>query len=126
MKNEQITDKKLITYEEICEEAFKPTIDLMMKKYNVLSMTNEQLGDAYQEVKDAVENGSEEFKIAYEKVISELIRRYNKRKMFDVDTHPDVIETKKKELVDQRICESTKQVHSDSWGPYFDLGNDNG
>lgn len=122
MENNQITEKKLITYEEICEEAFKPTIDLMMKKYDVLSMTNDELGNAYQEVRDAVKEESEEFKIAYEKVIKKLIRRYKKQGVFDMNTHPDVIEAKEKELADQRLREAKarlKQNNDGDWSPVF-------
>lgn len=100
MKNDQETEKKLITYEEICEEAFKPAIDLMMKKYDVLSMTNEQLGDAYQEVRDAVEEESEEFMKAYLRVIKKLLRRYKKQGIFDLTTEPPTEEEKRK--IEQR------------------------
>lgn len=122
MKNETETEKKLITYEEICEEAFKPTIDLMMEKYDVLSMTNDQIGDAFQQVKDAVEEESEEFKTAYEKVISKLIRKYKKQGVFDMDTHPDVIKAKEDELEAQRFREAKKQLRSNDdgdWEPVF-------
>ncbi|MDD5052509.1 MAG: hypothetical protein PHO27_07255 [Sulfuricurvum sp.] len=116
MKNDQITEIKLITYDEICDEAFKPTIDLMMKKYDVLSMTNDQLGDAYQKVRDAVEEESEEFKTAYEKVISKLICKYSERGVFDMDTHPDVIEEKEKELAEQRLRALKKRFKDNNNG----------
>lgn len=103
MKNETEIEKKLITYEEICEEAFKPTIDLMMKKYDVLSMTNDQIGDAFQEVRDAVKKESEEFQEAYSRVIKNLVRRYTNKGIFDTDTHPDVIKEKEEELEEQRF-----------------------
>ena len=45
MNFETENKKELITYEHICEEAFELTIDLMMKKYDVLSMTYDQLGN---------------------------------------------------------------------------------
>lgn len=122
MKNSQITEKKLITYEEICEEAFKPTIDLMMEKYDVLSMTNDELGNAYQEVRDAVKEESEDFKIAYEKVIKKLIRRYKKQGMFDINTHPDEIKAKEDELEEQRLREAKarlRQNNDGDWNPVF-------
>lgn len=122
MKNETEIEKKLITYEEICEEAFKPTIDLMMEKYDVLSMTNDELGNAYQEVRDAVKEESEEFKIAYEKVIKKLIRRYKKQGVFDMNTHPDVIKAKEDELEEQRLREAKarlRQNNDGDWNPVF-------
>lgn len=122
MKNETEIEKKLITYEEICEEAFKPTIDLMMKKYDVLSMTNDELGNAYQEVRDAVKEESEEFKIAYDKVIKKLIRRYKKQGVFDMNTHPDVIKAKEDELEEQRLREAKarlRQNNDGDWNPVF-------
>lgn len=114
MKNDMETKKELITYESICEEAFEPTIALMMKKYDVLSMTNEQLGNAYQEVRDAVEEGSEEFLEANDKMIKKLLKRYKKLDLFDMDTHPDVIKAKEKELNVQRLIELKKGLSNNS------------
>lgn len=106
MKIETETEKKLITYEEICEEAFKPTIDLMMKQYDVLSMTNDQLGNAFQEVRDAVEAESDEFMKAYLRVIKKLMRRYKRQKIFDLTTEPPSDEEKRKiakrELIEKK------------------------
>lgn len=107
MKNNQITEKKLITYEEICEEAFKPTIDLMMKKYDVLSMTNEQIGDAFQEVRDGVEAESEEFMKAYLRVIKKLLRRYTKKGIFDLTTKP--LTDKEKKVIEKRSIVDYKE-----------------
>lgn len=98
------TKKELITYESICEEAFEPTIALMMKKYDVLSMTNEQLGNAYQEVRDAVDEGSEGFNEDYKKVIKKLLRRYKKLGVFDLSTEPETEEEKAKKA-EQAIIE---------------------
>lgn len=96
MTNESENKNELVTYEDICEEAFEPSIDLMMKKYDVLSMTNVQLGNAYQEVRDAVEKGSEEFMKAYLSVIKKLLRRYKKQEIFDLTTEPPTDEEKRK------------------------------
>lgn len=114
MKNKVETKKELITYGSICEEAFEPTIALMMKKYDVLSMTNVQLGNAYQDVRDAVEEGSEEFVEANKKVIEKLLRKYKKMGLFDIDTHPAVIDAKEKELLAKRIYEAKKRFRNDS------------
>lgn len=121
MKNDVETKKKFITYEKVCEEAFEPTIDLMMKKYDVLSMTNEQLGDAYQEVRDAVEERSEEFLEANKKVINMLLRRYKKLGVFDMDTHPDVIKEKEEELKAQRLIDLNKGINKN---PTIELAED--
>lgn len=96
MKNESENKNEFVTYEDICEEAFEPTIALMMKKYDVLSMTNDQLGDAYQEVRHAVEKGSEEFMKAYLRVIKKLLRRYKKQEIFDLTTEPKTDKEKRK------------------------------
>lgn len=110
MKKEAENKNELVTYGDICEEAFEPTIDLMMKKYDVLSMTNVQLGDAYQEVRDAVKKRSEEFVQANKKVIEKLLYKYKKLGLFDIDTHPDVIDAKEKELSAKRLREAKKRL----------------
>ena len=115
MKNDAETKSELITYGSICEEAFELTIDLMMKKYDVLSMTNVQLGNAYQEVRDAVEDGSEEFNEAYKKVIKKLLRRYKKMGVFDLSTEPETEEEKTKK-VKQAIIDYKIKNPSDSNG----------
>lgn len=107
MKKEFENKNELVTYEDICEEAFEPTIALMMKKYDVLSMTNLQLGNAYQEVRDAVEKVSEEFEKAYKKVIKNLLRKYKKLEVFDLTTEPETEEDKAKKakqaIIDYKI-----------------------
>jgi hypothetical protein len=107
MKKEFENKKELVTYEDICEEAFEHTIALMMKKYDVLSMTNVQLGNAYQEVRDAVKGGSEEFNEAYKNVIKNLLKRYKKLGVFDLSTEPETEEGKAKKdkqaIIDYKI-----------------------
>ena len=110
MKNDAETKSELITYGSICEEAFELTIDLMMKKYDVLSMTNVQLGNAYQEVRDAVEDGSEEFNEAYKKVIKKLLRRYKKMGVFDLSTEPETEEEKTKKS-NRRLSTIRLKIH---------------
>jgi hypothetical protein len=70
-------------------------------------MTNVQLGNAYQEVRDAVEDGSEEFNEAYKKVIKKLLRRYKKLGVFDLSTEPETEEEKAKKakqaIIDYKI-----------------------
>lgn len=108
MKKEFENKNKLVTYEDICEEAFEPTIALMMKKYDVLSMTNDQLGDAYQEVRDAVEKGSEEFMKAYLSVIKKLLHKYKKLGQFNLSTEPKTEEEKSK-IVEQNLSDMKTQ-----------------
>lgn len=104
MKKEFENKNELVTYEDICKEAFEPSIALMMKKYDVLSMTNLQLGNAYQEVRDAVEDGSEEFMGTYFKVIKKLLRKYKKLGQFDLSTEPKTEEEKSK-IVEQNLSD---------------------
>lgn len=104
--------EKLVTYDDICEMAFEPTVDLMMKKYDVLSMTNEQLGNAFQEVRDAVKLESEEFVGEYEKVIKKLKKRYIKVNQYDMDSDPKVIKEKKTADEKQKLIELKEQFKS--------------
>jgi hypothetical protein len=113
MKNKVETKKELVTYEDICEEAFEPTIALMMKKYDVLSMSNVQLGDAYQEVRDAIKDGSKEFNEAYKEVIKNLLKRYKKLGVFDLSTEPETEEEKAKKD-EQALKVNNPTVSSDS------------
>lgn len=120
MKKEFENKNELVTYEDICEEAFEPTIALMMKKYDVLSMTNDQLGDAYQEVRDAVEKGSEEFMKVYLSVIKKLLRRYKKQEIFDLTTEP-LSDEEKEKIAKQELIEMKSKNNISSYNGHLVL-----
>lgn len=92
-------NKKVITHNEICEMALEPTVAIMMKQYDVMSMTSSQLMDAYYEVKDAIDRNDESFKKVNEEVIKKLKAKFGKKGQYDFLSDPVIIKAQQDFIV---------------------------